>query len=189
MNYRERVSSPLFFLLTVLCAAGAHGQAGNLWITDASGNTCIATSPGTPTTVFVRATFSVQDIAGMEFRIAGLPSDWIVSVTPGPLVFFHLGDVFSNGANLATETCGLGEALLYEVRIVPMNSDPATLSVLAHMFPGNPQAPCPRLVLGCGPIDGWVCVEAGARAILSGEGDCEISVTNQSWTTVKKLYE
>lgn len=171
-------------------AIGAHGQVRDITIVDAAGNNCIAFTPGTPATFFVRATFEEMMTPGVEFRISGLPAGWLVSATPSPVVDFNLGDPFGSGVQLTLD-CGLSgsSAVLYVVTVLPVGPGPVVLSVMPHSLPPS-GVPCPKFVFGVceAPVDGFMCLPSGPRAVLGDQDYCRVTIAPRPWSVIKRLY-
>ena len=130
-------------------------------------------------------------VRGAQFRIAGLPQDWIVAVTPNPQANLVLGDPFQGGVDIAFPSCAMGannEVLLYTVTVLPTTGDVATLEVEEHTFPLSPNFPCP-LFFWCIDLFGGRCVQEGVRAVINGGvAPCVVAVEQASWAEVKALY-
>ena len=172
-------------------APSAQGYVLDIAIADATGNHCVVVTPGMPSTLLVTATFEGILTPAVEFRVAGLPAGWLVSASPSPAVDFRLGDVFGNGVNL-TLRCepGVSSVVLYEVTVLPLDAGPVILSVMPHMFPAN-GVPCPKFVFGLceAPVDGFLCLSVGPRALLGTQDDCLVATESRTWSGVKHLYQ
>ncbi len=123
-------------------------------------------------------------IYGVEFRVDGLPAGWLYTVTPNPLANTLLGNPMGAGANIAFPRSQSGNCiLLYAVTLTPVPSgSEATLRVLRHTIPSNPEWACPRILPDC--FESWgICVEGGTLLVNSTVG-----VVRPSWGGVKRLY-
>src|SRR5262249_29882060 len=108
---------------------------------------------GVPKTLFVLARLEGRTAIGMtgaEFRVAGIPDDWVVLGTPNPDANIVLGDPFHDAGgvrrgNIAFSSCTMGNnglVLLYTAVVVPRSSIGATdFTIEGGQPPSNPNFP------------------------------------------------
>ncbi len=137
------------------------------------------------TTTLQVAIVEAYDADGAEFRIVGLPPGWTTQVTPSPNVLL-LGDPFGNGANVGIWPWVSGCARILNVVLrLPHPGASATLSIVAHAIPANPNYVCPNVTHPV--LDGRTCVSGGSLTI-NGSG-CTVGVAPIDWGRAKRLYE
>jgi hypothetical protein len=107
--------------------------------------------------VFIVATLEGQTAGGMtgaEFRIDGMPEDWLVFVTPNPAANVTLGNPFrvlgtTHRANIVFPSCAPGtdgRVLLYTVVVIAQSAiEPRDLSVEVGDPPTSPTYTTPVL--------------------------------------------
>ena len=181
-------------ILASFCGTpGAHGQVRDIKITDAAGSNHIVSAPWTPSTLFVTATFEGMKPPAIEFRISGLPYEWIVSAGPSSAVNFSVGSVLHDGVNLSL-SCepGAASATLFELTVSPRGLGRVELSVMPHQFPWNGVS-CPKFAPGLceAPGDAFVCLPVGPRAVLDVIADgayCDGFVAGDSPFPVEAPY-
>jgi hypothetical protein len=180
----------LFFIACI--AAPWSVNARDIVVRDADGHRCVDIAiGGSGEELYVMGSYEgLSGLPGAEFRIDGLPPEWIVSVDVGPEVTFTLGDPFLGGTNVALANCYPGsnnEVLLFSVLVNPTTVESAVLELAAHTTPSSPLFSCPLLYL-CPPADGAYCLPAGPRAVINGGETCPVSVEQATWAGVKELY-
>jgi hypothetical protein len=191
-NGEAALKSILFSILLLCCAAPQSTFAQDIVVRDENGRSCVDIVPGGDgQELYVVGLYNDLDgFPGVEFRIEGLPPEWIVSVVPGPEATFVLGDPFVGGTNIAFPVCYPGsnnEVLLFTVLVAPTSMDLVTLDLGPHSTPSNPSFNCPLLNF-CPPVDGVVCLQSGTRAVINGGELCPVGVEQSGWAGVKQLY-
>lgn len=136
----------------------------------------------------VARSFEPQGILGAEFRIVGLPVGWTHASTPNPTALVALGDPFGPGAIIAFDQAQTGLCiLLYHVSLTATSAaENVSLSVAPHTTPTNPSFSCPRITCNCSPVFPIVCVSGQGMTI---NGSCTVGVQEQTWSSLKALYE
>jgi hypothetical protein len=165
-SMRARFSFALLAFGAILFAVSerAQGQDGRIGVyADLTATQTSATfSLGVPRTLFVVATLEGQTAGGMagaEFRIDGLPEDWLVFVTPNPAAVITLGDPFrvqgtTHRANIVFPACtgqSDGRVLLYTAVVIAQSViEPRDLSVEVGSPPTSPMYTTPVIQI-CDP--------------------------------------
>lgn len=184
--------TPRWILSLMLLAPGlAQGSAIQLQAPD---GTChLNITPSQPTGVFTiaaDATASCRCIDGAEFRVVGLGSGWLVTVSASPGAALAIGDPFGAGCNIALSSCSTpGPALLYTVGLtyVAGGAPPSTtLRVEAHSTPSHPEFACPVVTGDTGIIFCRECAMGGVLYI-NNPGDCTVGTRAATWSEFKAL--
>jgi hypothetical protein len=153
--------------------AGSDGRIG-VYADLTATQTQVTFSIGVARTLYVVATLDGQTadgVTGAEFRITGLPADWLVFATPNPAANIVLGNPFReqggvHRANLAFQSCQSNaerRVLLYTALVVAQSTvPPGELRVEGGLPPGNASFPT-QLLTRCDapqftkvPVDGGV---------------------------------
>jgi len=184
----------------LVCASFLLGLGTALWTSPASGtsvgmfadSTCsscnLVVSLGGTATTFIRIVTDYQTnqgVTGAEFRITGLPPNWLASAIPNPQADSSTGNLFGSGAVITFPLAGIdGDCV--DLYTVFLSNYSAASDVVLRVEAGN-SAPCPRVFLGNLPISS-LCAEGGVMFVNS-DGDCRVSVAPTTWSQVKALYQ
>lgn len=128
-------------------------------------------------------------ITGFEFRVLGLPTDWIaVSDHCGPVPC--IGDLFGVGASWAWASCQLGELVpLAAVTFIALGQRAdVTLAIGARVPPTNAGLNCPLVTRCDAPSFTGECV-IGDQIVINNSELCPVATHQRSWSTVKALYQ
>lgn len=129
-------------------------------------------------------------VVNAMFRITGLPSGWLTTVTPHPNANYVTGDLFGSGGSIEFGDEGLsGDCVtLYTIAVTNYNPQSnVVLRVERRLDPAGPPAWQCRLVhlnCPCGPY----CVDGGVLFINSDE-ECTVGTARSTWTAMKELYQ
>ena len=128
-------------------------------------------------------------LVGAEFRVVGLPADWLHVSTPSEFAGLAVGDPLDLGCNIGFQTPQFGNCIpFYRVSILATSEvQDVELSVVRHAIPSNPNfAECPNVTYSCPPCSKF-CALGGSLSINSSD-DCTVGVDANSWSAVKSLY-
>lgn len=146
----------------VLSGTGAESQIIGVYASmDAT--QCVLTVPaGTPRTFYVLARLggiAANGITGAEFRLTGLPSNWLATVTPNPAAHSTLGNPLDGeGAQIAFPVCQ-GPVLLYTITVLHAgDTGMYDVAVTRRTHPSDPNFPCAFVTLCDAPVFTKVCV-------------------------------
>ena len=180
--------------LAAMFVAGSSQGAPHFAIEDSTGNSCVSAEAGFETAVFQIVTYydGIPDAGGgFEFRITGMPVDWVVSTTPNPASNVSIGAPFGAGAHIGFPICEPGQdqrVVLYDVVVFPTSSVTATLQLEAHSSPSNPSFACP-LMTACFAFTSH-CFPTEVIGSIHGSGaPCTIGVEKGTWGSVKSLFQ
>src|SRR2546426_8730116 len=158
---------------------------------DADCSTCSATiPPGQQKPLYIgalRGGASAQyGLTGAEFRVVGLPPEWIVTCTPNPSSVTVLGDPFGAGADMGFFPLAGTCVGLFTCSITATTDAVVYLRVTAHSRP-HPVCPSsPAILCDCAPAITIVCA-SGGEAVING-GACTVGVQTKTWSQVRRLY-
>ena len=129
-------------------------------------------------------------MTGANFRIAGLPANWVAHAEPAP-GGVSFGELFDTGASLAFSASHAGPCVdLYVVTLTaPALPDSCILEV-THSEPGPfPGMSCPLVSVVCsgGPCDTRYCADGG-RLFVNTESNCTLGVRGETWSAIKDLF-
>lgn len=187
-------------LMTILFAApAALGQTIGVFA-DSLGTDCnlAIPFPGGPILAYVVGTVdgaAASGVTASAFRINGVPSAWSATVVASdPAANLVLGDVFTEGIQIAYPGCVLGRRLLLTIEITPSSvAENASLSVLPHVEFGNTcgvEGPCPAACphfCGCGTlVIPCYCAETVTGSINGPP--CVTAIEHRAWGQVKRTY-
>jgi hypothetical protein len=186
------MTKALLMIAALLIATTATGSP-RIAIEDAKGNSCIEVGLGGELATFEILAYHGEfpdGHNGFEFRITGIPQDWVASVTPNPTATLVLGDPLGAGTNIGFPVCNPGEngrVSLFTVEILPTFPTTVTLQVEAHANPSNPNFNCPNMANCIG--FGAYCFPPGTIGFVRSDGgSCEVSVEGKTWTAVKSEF-
>ena len=181
------------WIATLMLLAPGLAQASAIHLQAADGTCHLNITLGQPTGVFTilaDATSSCGCVDGAEFRVAGLGSGWVVTVSASPGAALTIGDPLGGGCNIALSTCSTpGPVLLYTIGLTYVaGGDPpaTTLRVEAHSIPSYPTFPCPVVTGDTGIIFCKECATGGVLYI-NNPGDCTVGTRAATWSQVKAL--
>jgi hypothetical protein len=131
-------------------------------------------------------------ITGAEFRVSGMPPEWLTTTVPNSASNIVLGDPFNGvGVNQAFPTCQTAPIIiLFTVNVMPTSSvSDLYLRVEPRNPPLNPNFACP-LVTNCEfPGFAIVCTTGGQGIVNPTGALCTVTTTPASWSSVKALYD
>ena len=131
--------------------------------------------------------FEGYGLAGAEFQIVGVPSQWIAQSFPAPVAMVAGGDLLHGGASILFHSAQTGDCvLLYTVRLVALTSanDVALQVKTSDSRLGDPLHSCPLGIPYTPPVYGLACMDGDALLINS-----TTAVERSSWSAVKRIYE
>ena len=195
----------LITVASVVIALAAESTSAGIGIfADPSGSQCnVTVLPFTPVPVYVLYLGQGGPQAnGAQYRITGMPGrynlDYAVNLIIAPGSILNLGHAFDGaGHAVAFATAqpfdGNGNLLLATYQIIIFN--PATVPVAGTILrverwnqPLNPAFPCPLITFAGGP-DGYMqYCQNGGEMRVNGGPTCTVSVDEQTWTAIRKLY-
>ncbi|MFQ5599756.1 MAG: hypothetical protein ACE5G2_04290 [Candidatus Krumholzibacteriia bacterium] len=158
---------------------------------------CNLTVPeGGSSTLYIRFTGLsglpwVNGLLGAEFKVTGLPDGWIAVSTRSAASYTAFGDPFGpTGASLGFPTPQTGDCInLYTVTLTSTSAAAdIVLRVTKRTPPTNPDFPCPRATVECGPCFPLICV-GGGGLLINSETECTVAVEGSTWSRIKLLYE
>jgi len=186
-----RVSLQAIAILVLTCSAG---WAVSIRLS-AQADTCfvIAAPPGIGTfsvEVIDTAILGCDGLTGAEFRISGLPREWLAITTPTPGAYTVSGDLFGDGVRIYFPQAQYSDPLLlFTVTLWPPSPGAAAiLRVDTLVPPPYPFFPCPGVLGGdCGFDPGLVC--AGGGVLYVNSDRCTVGIEPGTWSQVKRLYD
>ena len=130
-------------------------------------------------------------LMGAEFRVNGVPSNWITTVHPNPAAVVFDGNVLGDGVRIVFPACqpGIGQYLeLCAIDITPTDvREDVMVAVAATIPPSDPTFPCP-FVTQCDETLTKFCVAGFGAWINPRSFGCPLAVANRTWGRVKGLY-
>jgi hypothetical protein len=129
-------------------------------------------------------------VAGGEFRIVGIPPEWIAAAQPVPNTV-TLGNPLQEGVTFGTPCAWRPNGLvtLYELLLIPSSEDPdRVIQVTRHLYPRNPHFACPVMCSCDYPVCNMYCVDSGFAVLNPRSLNCRTSIVSNSWTGIKQLY-
>jgi hypothetical protein len=127
-------------------------------------------------------------ITSAQFRIDGLPQDWIATASAKP-PYALTGNLFGTGATISLNGCAQGMLWLEigTIEVTPTTSAQDVLLSATSVEPGlPPPLDCPLVTLCDDPAFTKVCC-GGYGAWING-GSCPLAVETSNWAQVKGLY-
>lgn len=128
-------------------------------------------------------------ITGAEFRIVGLPREWVVqSLTPNPEIYIRVGNPLRDGTNISFAKSQPGNCVnLFTIQVLAtgFRSD-VVLRIGPHATPTSRNHQCPVIVFDCNcfPV---VCA-GGGQLLVNSSRDCSVGVQPTTWERVRRLY-
>jgi hypothetical protein len=181
-------------VLLIACAPAWGASIGLFSTPDYTSNCLDLPEAPSSATFYIVAVGPFVDVCGgvaaAEFRVEGLPAEWLAVSTPTPLANTNLGNPFGAGAAIAFPSGQLGDhILLYTVSLirVPPTAG-AELHVTAHTRPW-PDFTCPRVVGGDCPVDPNAACTDGGTLYVNLPENCLVGVSPTTWSKLKGLYE
>ena len=125
------------------------------------------------------------------FRITGLPSGWIATVTPAQNSMGSSGDIFGAGGTISfsiADPIFSDCILLYTVSVIPV--PPGSQAVL-QVMPTQPlqwsEYDCPLIYTGDCPAWPFACAKGGTL-FINHDQPCTVGVQSATWHIVKGLF-
>jgi hypothetical protein len=185
------VAAFLLILFGALPNVAAQGVAIGLFA-DPDCSTCNLSIPqGETGTVYVAVRSGTILWGGAEFRVSGLPDNWIAVSTAVPEANVVLGTPFGSRANIGFPVEQSGDcSVLYTVEISATSAESELiLRVVAGDPPSNPIFDYPFLLPGsASPCDFCVYRADGGELLVNSSNYCTVAVDSETWSAIKKLY-
>jgi len=189
-----RIFAVLVVLAAVACRpAGAQTLA--VYSDSLATSTCIETSlvPYLDLFVVFVPGGSVGEIQGAQFRLEGIPEDWVIqSSTPNTMASFFLGDPFDANwpeGSVAFPACRQGVVMLWKATVFAWPTvENHAIEVKGQAFcPGGHSCWGPMVNLCDAPVYTSVVLANSSTEVNPPQG-CTVSVDSQTWGAVKLLY-
>lgn len=189
-----------FILILIICSATSPVSAlcppdgPPCWeITLTADPACTTCNLDVP--LFQQRTFYVMagsnhsiGLLGAEFRVTGLPADWISTSTASEFASHTSGDPLGMGCNIAFSATQLGDCIqLYRVDVIATSEVmDVVLTVAPRDPPSNPSFDCPRVAYSCPPCSASCAL--GGTMFINASKDCTVGITPGTWSAVKSMY-
>ena len=124
-------------------------------------------------------------VAGMLFRVAGLPQGWTASVTPNSQAGSFVGNLFGDGVRIDFNIWPpANPLLLYSITLSP--PVPGATAILRIETSSN--WVCPAL-FGSACVSNPFIICVPGNALYVNSESCVVGVALRTWSQVKRLYD
>jgi hypothetical protein len=189
-----RRAATLGVIVGCLSSQPCYANNGSIGVYfDPDGTTCSGTATvGVPLTLYVNANLAGatgDGIISAEFRVAGMPAGWFITVTPSPGSNVALGNLFTGGCAISFPECESSaqhRVNLYSVWVGPTYT-PSSETRLVVVEPQRPSQWNYITLQTCNAPVYTTYIVPGGTAILNGSA-CTVGVAPTTWSALKGLY-
>jgi GNAT superfamily N-acetyltransferase len=122
-----------------------------------------------------------------QFRITGLPSDWLATYLPAAAAHASVGDPLGAGVTTAFPSRQLGECIDFGTVVIEATSMRSNVRLQIEQHVMAPQ-PCPIISYDTFADPPFVCA-AGGTLLINSDVGCPIGVNAAAWSAVKLLFK
>lgn len=192
MKTKMKLRATAGFLVLALIAPSASAQSIWLFFDPTCGMCSGWMGQGQVTVAWIKVAHfgAATSLSGADFRIEGLPDEWIALHEPDPASSLSTGDPFDGaGASITFSDCRTGVCVnLYRVTIVPMSSE-SDIVLTVKGRSDDPLFDCPTISLCDAPASTRICVR-GEQSFINVESIVcpPAAVEGETWSALKAFY-